>query len=130
VAVHLRFDHVRHQQFKRHEQRHAGHRQRPAGVDGGHEHGDHDARHHDAEVGHEAQQAAQRAPQRRVRHAGRPTAAPPISSAEGHVDDELREEEARHARGGVGQRAHRAADLGLAGEPDQAVAQGFVFQQK
>jgi len=80
------------------------------------------------EIGHEAQHAGQGAPQRRVRHAEGPEQ-DAGQRAEGRVHDELRQEEARHATRRVRQRAHRAADFGLAGQSDEAVAQRFVLEQ-
>src|SRR5258708_7145952 len=105
-----------------------GQRQYPPGIDGGGQQRRTQRRNPYPDIGNEAQNGRERGPQQGLRQAD--DAEPdPDRDPQPQVDRELRYEEPRQAFPRIVDRERRQPNIVAAGNANEAVAQGFVFEQ-
>ncbi len=128
VAVQEGLHQLRHDQLHHHEQAQGHDGERPARLDRRGEQRGAGGRDPHADIGHEAQQPRHRRPQQRL---GMPQQhqAEPDDRADREVDCELVQEEMREALAGIVDGDGGGAQVAAAGEADETVAQGLLFEQ-
>jgi hypothetical protein len=128
LAIDERLDDVAHERLGDDEQRRRPQHHRPAGIDGGGEPDRQQRRDEGADIGHEAQQRRENAPQHRARHADdpQPGRGP---DPEGGVERELGEVEAREPARRVVHGGGGAVQVARPEQPDHAVAQILALEQ-
>ena len=100
----------------------------PAGIDRDSERERKEGRHDRPDIGDEAQQAAEHAPEDRVRNSDQPE---PDADRDrvGRVHDQLHQQIAPDPPRGIVERLCRARQVARAGKADEAVAQIFALQE-
>ena len=128
MAIEHRLDHLTGDRLDDDVQGHRHDHQVPAGDDSGSEHPGRCRRQGGADVGHKAQDRSQGGPQRRLRKA-ESDQADPDHRADAEIDGKLSREIAGQALAGIIDRRRGCAQVGAAGQANQAIAQSFMFQQ-